>query len=225
LFYAKKRNYEGFGIVKRSFCQSLAAVLFVLFLLLSIPSSTHAQSSEITFFTGGFFGDSFISQPDVIFGDPVNNTVFDDQVAVGFRYAYFLNSFFALEGGVGFTPASIVSSLSVDGGSNFRSVVDVNTYIFQGNVVAHLFRGPIIPYVTGGVAAVHFDFRRNQFDFVTPSETDFALNAGGGFKIPVGKETAIRADGRVFWMDPSFSVEESIRFVEVTGGVSILFDF
>lgn len=207
--------------MKRILSLSFAAFVF----LILVPIAARAQSSEITFYAGGFTGDDFISQPQVLFGDPVNTTVFDNNVTGGFRYAYFFNSYFALEGGVGFTPASIASSAFINGGSTFRSVVDVNTYVFQGNVLAHLFRGPVIPYVTGGVAAVHFDFRPNEFVFFTPSETDFALNAGGGFKIPVNQTTAIRADGRVFWMDPQFSAEGTIHFVEITGGVSILFDF
>ncbi|RPH74957.1 porin family protein [bacterium] len=207
--------------MKRNLVLSFAALVFCIL----VPIAAQAQSSEITFYAGGFTGDDFISQPQILFGDPTHNTVFDNNVTGGFRYAYFFNSHIAVEGGVGFTPASIASSAFVDGGSSFRSVVGVNTYVFQGNLLAHLYRGPVIPYVTGGVGAVNFDFRPNEFVFYTPSETDFALNAGGGFKIPVNQTTAIRAEGRVFWMDPQFSAEGTIHFVEITGGVSILFDF
>ncbi len=203
----------------------IARILFALAPVFLGSSLVHAQSSEITVYAGGFLGDSFISEPDILLGEPVETTVFDDDVTVGFRYAYFFNSYFALEGGVGFTPASVVASGQGNGGTVVRTTIGVNTYIFQGNLLVHLFKGPVIPYVTGGAAGVHFDFQRNQFEFVTVSETDFALNAGGGIKVPVGKTTAIRGDARVYWMDPSFSAEGTIHFVEVSGGVSILFDF
>jgi opacity protein-like surface antigen len=209
----------------RNIFRSRRAGWLVAFILLCLPALTQAQSSEITVYVGGFLGDSFIAEPPVLFGDPAETTVFNDKVTVGFRYAYFVNSHFAVEGGVGFTPASIASSLRVNGGSNFNSIIAVDTYVFQANVLAHLFRGPVIPYVTGGVGAVDFHFRRNQFDFIIPSETDFAWNAGGGIKIPIGKVTALRGDGRVYWMNPQFSSEGWIHFVEVTGGISILFDF
>jgi opacity protein-like surface antigen len=209
---------------------NISRFAFLLIVVVSVigifsPRIASAQSSEITFYAGGFTGDEFISQPDILFGDPVNNTVFDDQVTGGFRLAYFFNPHFAVEGGVGFTPASIASTLVVNGGTTFRSVVGINTYVVQGNLVAHLFRGPLIPYVTGGIGAVHFDFRPNEFVFFTPSETDFAWNAGGGLKIPVNNTTAIRGEGRVYWMNPEFSAEGTIHFIEITGGVSILFDF
>jgi len=83
----------------------------------------------------------------------------------------------------------------------------------------------VIPYVTAGVAAVHFDFNTASFGFLTPSETDFAWNAGAGLKIPVRKNTALRFDGRVYWMKPEFALEDTTRFEEFSGGVSILFDF
>jgi opacity protein-like surface antigen len=212
-------------VMKRKFGFSFTATILVFLISIFAASTVRAQSSEITFYAGGFTGDEFISQPDILFGDPIHNTVFDDEVTGGFRYAYFFNSHFAVEGGVGFTPASIATTAVINGGTTFRSVVGINTYVVQGNLVAHLFRGPLIPYVTGGVGAVHFDFRPNEFVFFTPSETDFALNAGGGLKIPVSNTTAIRGEGRVYWMDPEFSAEGTIHFIEITGGVSILFDF
>jgi len=182
--------------MKSSLLSGFAGTLAVL-TLFCLPAVTQAQSSEITVYVGGFLGDSFIAEPPVLFGDPTETTVFNDKVTVGARYAYFFTSHFALEGGIGFTPASIASSLRVNGGSNFNSIVAVDTFVYQANALVHLFRGPVIPYVTGGVGAVDFHFRRNQFDFVIPSETDFAWNAGGGIKVPVSPTTAIRGDARV----------------------------
>lgn len=182
-----------------------------------------AQSSEITLYVGGFVGDSFISKPPALF-QPVD-TVFNDDVTGGFRYAYFFNRNFAVEGGVGFTPSSILKEASYyDGRTVASAVVGVDTYVFQANMTAHLLKGPVIPYVTAGIGAVHFDFALDE-DYATPSETDFAWNAGAGVKIPIRPNTAIRADGRVFWMNPEFALEETARFIEITGGISILFDF
>ena len=204
-----------------------AKLFHVAFLFLSAigvfgAADLEAQSSEITLYAGGFFGERFISTPDVLF--PRVEAVFDDDVTGGFRYAYFFTSRLAAEFGVGFTPASILTKARVSGGTNAAAVVGVDTYVVHGNLTAHLLQGPIIPFVTGGVGAVHFDFATNSFGFLTPSETDFALNAGGGLKIPVRNQVAIRLDGRVYWVDSEFA-DETSTFGEVTGGVSILFDF
>ena len=194
----------------------LTAILFA--------SSASAQSSEITFYAGGFLGESFIIKPAALFEEV--EAVFDDDFTGGIRYAYFLNSHIALEAGGGFTPSSILAKGSFTGSNTDASViVNVDTYVLHANVVAHLLRGPVIPFVTAGVGAVHFAFNTANRGFLTPSETDFAWNAGGGFKIPVRPNTALRFEGRFYWMKPEFSVDDTSRFVEISGGLSILFDF
>ena len=189
-----------------------------------MSGNAFAQSSEITLYAGGFLGDSFILTPPVLSG-PVETTL-DDDFTIGVRYAYFFHSQLAMEFGAGFTPANIVVSGNAGSGStNVNSSIDVNTYVIQANLTAHLIRtGPVIPYVTGGVGAVHFDYGVDPFGFLTPSETDFAPNAGGGLKIPFRKNTALRFDSRVYWANSEFA-QNKRRFVEITGGVSVLFDF
>ncbi len=192
--------------------------------LLSLASSALAQSSEITFYAGGFLGESFIIKPPALFDEV--EAVFDDDFTGGIRYAYFLNSHIALEAGAGFTPSSILARGSFSGGdTNVSTVVHVDTYVLHANVVAHLVRGPVIPFVTAGVGAVHFSFDTADRGFLTPSETDFAWNAGAGLKIPIRPNTALRFEGRFYWMKPEFSVEDTSRFAEISGGLSILFDF
>ena len=204
-------------------CSAGILPAFLLLVCLS-PALTHAQSSEITLYAGGFLGDTFISTPPVLTG-PVVGT-FDDQVTVGFRYAYFFVPQLAAEFGVGFTPTNVVTVSRTSGGTDVRSVIDVDTYVVHGNLTAHLVRGGhVIPYVTGGVGAVHFGYSIDPYGFLTPSETDFALNAGGGVKFPIRKTTALRFDSRVYWVDSEFAPQETSTFVEITGGVSILFDF
>ncbi len=201
--------------------KSVVILSFLAAILLA--GSVSAQSSEITFYAGGFLGESFIIKPPALFEEV--DAVFDDDFTGGFRYAYFLNSHIALEAGAGFTPSSILAKGSFSGGTNASAIVNVDTYVLHANVVAHLFRGPVIPFVTGGVGAVHFAFDTSNRGFLTPSETDFAWNAGGGLKIPIRPDTALRFEGRFYWMKPEFSVEDTSRFVEISGGLSILFDF
>ena len=193
------------------------------FVLLQIAGTLHAENSEITLYVGGFVGESFISRPAPLFPDV--EAVFNDDFTAGFRYAYFFNSRIAGEVGAGFTPSSILTKGSVSGGTSVSSVVGVDTYILHANLIAHLAHGRVIPFVTGGVGAVHFGFETAQFGFLTPSETDFAWNAGGGVKIPIRENTALRFDGRAYWMNPDFALEETTRFEEISGGISILFDF
>lgn len=200
-----------------------AGFLLILLFAVGIKQGS-AESSEITFFAGGFLGDAFISTPSVLF--PSVEAVFDDEFTGGIRYAYFLNNHLAIELGGGFTPASVASNASFSGGvTRASSVVRVDTYVLHANLLAHLYRGPVIPFVTGGVGAVHFGFDTFRFGFAKPSETDFAWNAGAGFKIPVRRTTALRVDARYYWLKPEFSVKDTSRFLELSGGVSILFDF
>jgi opacity protein-like surface antigen len=200
------------------------ALLLLLAFILS--GTAFAQSSEITLYAGGFLGDSFIIRPAPLFEEV--EAVFDDDVTVGFRYAYYFHPNLAVEGGIGFTPSSLLArGSSVGGGTNVAAIFDVDTYVMQGNIVYRIRQGSFVPYLTAGVGAVHFDIHRDtkhHFDFSTPSETDFALNAGGGVKFRLHEEYFFRLDGRVYWMDPEFS-EERATFTEISGGLSVLFDF
>lgn len=203
----------------------ITTLCFSLILLFAAGiQKSSAESSEITFFAGGFLGERFISTPSVLF--PSVEAVFNDEFTGGIRYAYFLTNHLAIELGGGFTPASVASSASFSGGvTRASSVIHVDTYVLHANLLAHLYRGPVIPFVTGGVGAVHFGFDTSRFGFLEPSETDFAWNAGAGFKIPVRRTTALRVDARYYWLKPEFSVKDTSRFLELSGGVSILFDF
>jgi opacity protein-like surface antigen len=181
--------------------------------------------SEITLYAGGFLGDSFIIRPTPLSFEVA--AVFDDDVTVGFRYGYYFHPNFAVEGGIGFTPASILTRADVSPGTNASAIFEVNTYVLHANILYRLTAdGSIIPYVTAGAGGVHFDIKSARFGFLTPSETDFALNAGGGVKFRLHEEYFLRLDGRVYWMDPEFAKDDgTATFVEITGGLSILFDF
>jgi outer membrane protein W len=202
----------------------ITAVSLVLLLVSLHVPKVSAENSEITFYAGGFLGDSFISTPSVLF--PSVEAVFDDEFTGGIRYAYFLTNHLAVEMGGGFTPSSVATRASFSNGVTYAaSVIHIDTYVLHANLLAHLYHGPIIPFVTGGVGAVHFGFDTNHFGFARASETDFAWNAGAGFKIPIKSDTAIRLDGRYYWLKPEFSDEDTSTFLELSGGVSILFDF
>lgn len=207
--------------------RQIAIILILSAIVLLVPTFTgtaSSESSEITFFAGGFLGDSFVNVPSPLF--PRVEAVFDDEFTGGIRYAYFFTDHFAVEVGGGFTPTSILAQGNFDGGvTNASSVFAVDTYVLHANLLAHLYRGPVIPFVTGGVGAVHFRFDTHRFGFVSPSETDFAWNAGAGLKIPIRRTTALRSDVRYFWTNPEFSTQGTSRFLEISGGVSILFDF
>ncbi len=135
--------------------------------------------------------------------------------------------YFALEGSLGFTPARIVSAGQVDGGSSSFSIVEVDTYVFSANLLTNLVRkGPVRPFLTGGVSTVHFSFQDSPFYFgLTPSETDFAFNAGGGLRVPFREKMSVRLDAKYYWLNPEFSKEDNPRFLELSGGVSVDFDF
>src|SRR5688572_585400 len=89
--------------------------------------------SEITFYAGGFLGDSFIIRPSPIFDEV--EAVFGDDLTVGFRYGYFFLPKLAVEIGVGFSPASVFASgNSTGGGTNVRTIFNIDTYVLHANV-------------------------------------------------------------------------------------------
>lgn len=211
-------------MVRRPCFKFRLRILLILVGWLLFPThSTHAQSSEITFYVGGFLGDKFLMQPSFALR-PVEG-VFNDRVIGGIRYAYFFHPRLAMEGGVGLTPAVIATAGRGSGGTVVSTTVGVDTWVFHANLTWHIVRAPVIPYLTGGAGVVHFRLD-NALDFRFPSsDTDFAPNIGGGLKIPIRDTVALRFDSRVYWAKPDFSIEGNIQFVEITGGVSILFDF
>ena len=154
---------------------------------------------EITFYAGGFLGDSFIIQPAPLFEEV--EAVFDDEFTVGFRYAYFFHPNVGFEGGIGFTPSSILArGFAGGGGTNVRAIFDVNTYVMHANIVFSMSQATVVPYVTAGVGGVHFDINTARFGFLTPSETDFAFNAGGGVKFRLTKIFFERMAGFIGWI-------------------------
>ena len=205
---------------------SLCMVLFVAALPVSAEDGqdyNQEYNSEVNFFTGGFLGDSII----VTSGNPLFNQVdgvFDNDFIGGARVTYFFTPVFGMEGGVGFTPASMLASTNINGGTEFASVINVDTYIFNANLVVQLSHGPVRPFVTGGVSAIHFDFDTSEFGTLTPSETDFAPNLGGGLKIPVNDTVLLRFEARYYWANSDFA-QDNVTFTEVSGGMAIRFDF
>jgi opacity protein-like surface antigen len=207
---------------------------FVFLVLFSFPLLCLAQddspidyNADVTFYAGGFLGDDFIFQNSRLFVDNTFGATLGDDFIGGFRLAYNLNRHFAVEGSMGFTPASIASAAQVDGGFTGFTTIRVDTYVFSANMLTNLIpEGPIRPFVTGGVSAVHFTFRDSPIFFtLNPSETDFAFNAGGGLRFRFRHDMSFRFDGRYYWLDPEFSTEDDPHFVEVSGGVSVDFNF
>ncbi len=207
---------------------------FLVLILIFLPFCVFAEdrysdrqyNADVTFYAGGFLGDSFILSPPQLLSDFGASTLDDDFIG-GFRLAYHLNPYLAMEGSLGFTPANVFSEVFVDGGLTGTATIRVDTYVFSANLVGNLVkRGPIRPFLTGGVSAVHFDFRDSPFFFgLNPSETDMAFNAGGGLRIPFRQDMSMRFDGRYYWLTPDFSGDDDPRFMELSGGVQIDFDF
>lgn len=210
-------------------------LFLLLFSAVVYSAPLFAENSEITFYVGGLVGDKFQVFAPALFQNV--DAKFDDKFTGGFRMAYFFNSHFAAEGGIGFSPSTVITAASYSGGqTQAGALIGIDTYVLHANLVAHLANGPVIPYVTGGVGAIHFGIQTDQYhdhdhghygyyDIPTPSETDFAWNAGGGVKIPFRKTVAFRFDGRVYFVNPQFSVDGHTTFKEITGGLSFRFDF
>jgi opacity protein-like surface antigen len=182
-----------------------------------------SKKEEFGFYVGGFLGDSFIFTPNPPFAQV--DAVFNDHITAGGRFAYFFNSYFGAEFSAGYTPANILGKTTFNSPSgNIQDVIDIHTWLISGNAIVHLTRGRVIPFVTGGVGAALFSLETNEFG-LTPSESDFAWNVGGGVKIPVTHDIAARFDAREFWVNPSFSDQNTLHFTELSGGITFLFEW
>src|SRR6185503_1305107 len=135
---------------------------FVFLFLFSCPLICLAQdngpreyNADVTFYAGGFLGDDFVLHDTPLFIPDSFGATLDDDFIGGFRLAYNLNRHFAVEGSMGFTPASIASVAQVNGGFTGFSTIRVDTYVFSADMLANIIpKGPIRPFVTGGVSAV-----------------------------------------------------------------------
>jgi opacity protein-like surface antigen len=83
-------------------------------------------------------------------------------------------------------------------------VADSNVTTFMGNVIFGVGRGPVRPYVAGGVGLIRPRINTSGL-FSSVSANDFGLDAGGGIMVFVTHNVGVRGDLRYFrrLTDPS----------------------
>lgn len=170
---------------------------------LVIASPAHAQPSalpepntfELTPFIGFGFGFS---------NDDGLPDLSDGAFTLGVAGAYNFTTQLAVEGELGIVP-------DIAGDTNGA---DVNVQTFSANGVYHFdTRSAVVPYATLGLG-----FGRTHAEIAgvgDDSQTEFAVNLGGGVKYPINDRLAVRGDLRYFNVN-----DENPNFWRIYGGVT-----
>jgi hypothetical protein len=137
---------------------------------------------EVTIIPGG--GTFFTESKDAK-GPSFGNYDLGGSVAVNF------NRYVGVEGEVG---GAIGISQTLDfSGATLSGTKSPHLLNYSGNVIVHAARGPVVPYVTGGVGGQTL-FERAALG-ITDSETFLTGNVGGGVKWYAGR-WGLRGDYR-----------------------------
>jgi len=151
------------------------------------------ESWNITPFLGFTFG-----------GGPESDIIdTDSSWAVGVAVAYDYTQQITFEGELGYVPDLIGDDEDFD----------LSYTTFSGNLLYHFTTAEIFPYGTLGigVSRQHLSLPGPEND---ESDADFAVNFGGGVKLPFSDRAGFRADLRYF------SVPDDDDFWRLYGGVT-----
>lgn len=176
----------------------------------------------------------------VLDGTHTVETQTKDGQVYGFRLGYNANPHLGFEWdfGVSTTPYNVTLYDNVflhPGDPKSDAIVSEEmsnqTFLTNINVVLHLLKGPIVPFITAGGGGV-----------MTIDKTSFAYNYGGGLKIFLTKKLALRLDFREFRAKIKDNIEqiddvrpsgvfvgrrwdysEDLKFRELSGGFTYLF--
>ncbi|MCX7895264.1 MAG: outer membrane beta-barrel protein [Thermoanaerobaculum sp.] len=200
-----------------------------LFLLLVpwVVSGQNVGGVELTPTVGFWLGDTIARGVTRTFNFDV--TV-DDAPAYGLRLGYRFAPNWALDFALFREEADLVTGRrDLFGGRSKIGDIDLTT--FEVGVEGSFGHRRVVPFLAGGVGAMHLDpnFRDASAD------TRFAANFGGGFKVFFTPELALRFDWRGHsvrvgedhhdcdWWDECDRRDEWITFTEVSLGLSFVF--
>ena len=168
--------------------------------LLLFASAAHAQEASV--FIGGLF--------------PGKATVQNVRQALehgplyGVRLSAGFAAFLKLEGTLAFSNQFLLPQ-------DASAATSAKGFVLNGNLLAQVPVGKVIPYATAGLGFIH------QYGTGSlPIGTKFAINYGGGLKLPkLFGPLGLRFDARGYTATGVFS--HSVNLFEVSGGVMIGF--
>ncbi len=162
-------------------------------LALAGPLSAQDRSGtwEITPFGGGYFGGTLYAGSNALFNRDVN---IGTAPTYGVRLGYNMNRLVGIEFGWSQAKPDITGPGSDVLFGQTVKIGEMTTNVYEGNINFNLARGRVIPYFTLGAGAMTFSARVP--DVTTSTDTRFVANFGGGVKMFVTPQLALRIDGR-----------------------------
>jgi len=126
-------------------------------------SAPHLGAADMTFFVGGVKSGS-ISYNNV-------KTSLDSSPVFGFRMSTGFVPFFGVEHTLAFSSDYLFPSNA--------SIREAKGFVYNSNLIFNVPVKSVVPYVTAGVGLIH-----QYGDADMPVGTKFAVNYGGGLKLP-----------------------------------------
>lgn len=161
---------------------------FLAVVLLALPSAAAFRegSSEFELFFGSHLGDSFTIETA---GGSDLEMDLEDSVMMGLRGSYFFTDGFSLEMTMAGTRSETWEGM------------DFDVYYFQGNATYQFGHGAFSPFFTVGMGMAMLDHPTvdSEWNWRQTTDTEFAWNMGGGFKIYFNPNFAFRTDVRAYW--------------------------
>jgi|GEM_PF-2506845 outer membrane protein W len=165
------------------------ALVVLALLAMALPASAAFRegTSEFELFAGSHLGDTFTL--DLGSGSTLKMEV-DDSVLLGMRGSYFFTDNIAIEMTMAGTQSETWEGR------------DFDIYYFQGNFTFQFGKAAFAPFFTIGLGAAILDHPTldNEWNWRQTTDTNFAWNMGGGFKIYFSPGFAFRADIRAYWI-------------------------
>ena len=166
------------------------AILAVLLLALTAVAGFREGTSEFELFAGSHLGDSFTLRTDS--GGDLQFDL-DDSLLLGMRGAYFISDNMAMEVTMTGTQTETWEGR------------DFDIYYFQGNLTYQFGHAAFTPFFTIGMGMALLDHPTvdSNWHWRQATDTEFAWNMGGGFKIYFTPNFAFRTDVRAYWTKTS----------------------
>lgn len=169
------------------------------FLLLAVPA---ARSQDLTVFVGG-------TLPSDI-GRDLSKIRLENGPVWGFRASFGFAAYLGFEHTLAFSPDYLFPKGSLD-------VKEARGFIYNANLILNLPAPRVVPYATFGLGFIH---QYGSSDL--PVGFEFAVNYGGGFKVPrIFGPFGLRVDGRGYTVPRVLSTK--LNVFEMSGGLLISF--
>ena len=118
----------------------------------------------------------------------------DNAAIAGVRLVVNFTEHASFEGSVGFSPSALVVDEEIFGIGSLAGgeVADVDLLLYSGGFSYDFFEGSVRPFVTIGLGAIRFDPGLPGVG----SDTDFAIDVGGGVKVYASEHIGLRFEIR-----------------------------